>query len=326
LSRWAAAHGPTLAGLGLLAVMYGAASLRYSSEHFCTAKVLVNLFEDRAVLGIVGAGLALVIISGGIDLSVGAVMGLSSIVIAKQITAAGWPAWAAIATALGGGAALGALQGAIVQATGLAPFIVTLAGMFLARGIAFLVNLEPIPISDAGHANLAALSWRPADEWPRVHIATMVLVGVVLVGGYLGRSTRFGRTVYAMGGNEESALLMGLPVARTRVLVYALSGFASALAGAVLTLQISSGTHTEGVGMELDAIAAVVIGGALLSGGSGSVLGSLVGTLIVSLILTAITFEGGMTSGLTRVIIGGLLLAFVLLQKLLTRLAAAGAV
>lgn len=324
LFRWVSTHAPSLAGLAAILVLYAAAGIRYSNQHFLTWPVFFNLLDAQAVLGIVAVGLTFVIIAGGIDLSVGAVMGLSSVLIAKLIMGAGWPAWAAIATAIAGGAVFGALQGAIIQATGLGAFIVTLAGMFLARGVGFLVSLEPVGITDAGHAGLSGLH-RSFGEHGSLRIGAMIMLAAVLLGAYAARYTRLGRGVYALGGSEEASILMGLPVPRIRVGVYITSGMCAALAGAALTFQLSSGSHIEGIGMELDAIAAVVIGGALLSGGSGSVLGSFVGTLIIGLVLTIVTtYEGGLNSGMTRVLIAGLLLAFVLLQRLLSRLAGAG--
>ncbi len=183
----------------------------------------------------------------------------------------------------------------------------------------------PVPLSAPGQGGRGGLAWGFGGGPPvgTLRVGAIVLLVLVLVTAYGGRFTRTGRSVYALGGSEEAALLMGLPVPRTRVLVYAFIGLCSALAGIVFSLQLSSSGQMDGVGMELDAIAAVVIGGALLSGGSGGVLGSFVGTLIIGLILTIVTYEGGLGAGMIRVLIGGLLLAFVLLQKLLSRLAGA---
>ena len=137
--RWARANAPVLAGLVLLVVLYAGAGARYHDQHFLTVRTFLNLLGGQPMLGLVAVGMTFVIISGGIDLSVGAVMGLSSIVIAKLTMGAGWPAWLAIAMALAIGAAFGAAQGLIIQGTGLGAFIVTLAGMFMARGIGFLI-------------------------------------------------------------------------------------------------------------------------------------------------------------------------------------------
>jgi simple sugar transport system permease protein len=139
---------------------------------------------------------------------------------------------------------------------------------------------------------------------------------VLGIGLYLARATSFGRAVYAIGGNEHSALLMGLPVARTVVLVYTLSGFCSALAGVVFTFYMLSGYGLHAMGLELDAIAAVVIGGTLLSGGVGSLVGTLFGVLILGTLQTLISFDGSLSSWWTRIVIGALLFLFCLLQRL----------
>ena len=305
-------HITILAAVVVYLALYAAASVRY--DGFFSVPVFVNFLGNNAVLGIVAVGMTFVILSGGIDLSVGAVMSFSSVIIGVLIMEHQWHPLAAMAMAMAGGTALGALMGAIIHATGIKPFIITLAGMFFARGLAFLIHLESIAISDPRHTALAIIRLGP------VPVTALVLLVFVIAGWYVAVFTRFGRNVYALGGSEEAALLMGLPVRRTKIAVYALSGFCAAAAGAVLTLYLSSGNHLEGVGMELDAIAAVVIGGTLLAGGIGSVLGTLVGVLMLGLILTSITtYEGTLSSGMTRVVIGLLLLVFVLLQKLLTR-------
>lgn len=305
-------HIAVFASIAVYLVLYAAAAARY--DGFFSLPVFVNFLTNNAVLGIVAVGMTFVILSGGIDLSVGAVMSLSSIVIAVLIANHDWHPVAAMAMALVGGAALGAAMGAIIHGTGIRPFIITLAGMFFARGLAFLIHLESIAIGDPRHVELAMVRYGPLP------MTAILLLAFVAMGWYVAALTRFGRNVYALGGNEEAARLMGLPVGPTKIGVYAVSGLCSASAGAVLTLYLSSGNHQEGIGMELDAIAAVVVGGTLLTGGVGSVFGTLVGVLMLGLILTSITtYEGTSSSGMTRVAIGILLLAFVLLQKLLTR-------
>ena len=141
---------------------------------------------------------------------------------------------------------------------------------------------------------------------------------VVLIAFFVLHRTRFGRTVYALGGSESSALLMGLPVARTKVLVYVVSGFCSGLSGLLFSFYTLSGYSLTAIGTELDAIAAVVIGGTLLTGGFGFVWGSVLGVLVLGTIQTIITFEGTLSSWWTKIFIGGLLLVFIILQRLLT--------
>ena len=159
----------------------------------------------------------------------------------------------------------------------------------------------------------------PLGGGASLSVAALLAIAVVVAGVVLAGSTRFGRTVYAIGGSEQSAALMGLPVDATLIKVYALSGFCSALAGVVYTFYMLSGYSLHGMGLELDAIAAVVIGGTLLAGGSGYVLGTLFGVLVLGLIQTLIVFDGTLSSWWTRIAIGVLLLAFCLLQRLLAR-------
>ncbi len=310
---------PLLVALLAAAALYAAAALHYG-EAFFNVPVFINLLGDNAFLGIVAVGMTFVILSGGIDLSVGAVMSLSSIVAALLMTRYGWSPWTAFAVALALGTVLGLGMGAVIQYAGLRPFIVTLAGMFFARGLGFIIHLEPIGITHPDHAGLAM--WQlELSGTITLPITALLLLAVVVVAGYVLAFSRFGRNVCALGGNEEAALLMGLPVARTRLGVYAVSGFCSALAGVVLTLYLSSGSHLEGIGLELDAIAAVVIGGTLLTGGVGSVFGTLLGVLMIGIILNVMTYQA-FSSGMTKLAIGGLLLAFVVLQRVLTRGAA----
>jgi simple sugar transport system permease protein len=188
--------------------------------------------------------------------------------------------------------------------------------MFLARGMGFVVSVESLEITHPWYLTLSA--WRLPLGTASIPLTALVLAVVVVAGVYLAQFTRFGRNVYAIGGNEEAAVLMGLPVGTTKIWIYGLSGFCSALAGVVYTFYSSSGNASTGVGLELDAIATVVIGGTLLSGGVGSVIGTLLGVLIYGIIQTAITFEGTLSSWWTRIAIGILLLIFVGLQKLLT--------
>ncbi|MFL5349682.1 MAG: ABC transporter permease subunit [Hyalangium sp.] len=305
-------HITVVAGVLAYVLLYAIAAIRY--DGFFSLPVFINFLSNNAVLGIVAVGMTFVILSGGIDLSVGAVMSFSSVLIGVLIMDHHWNVFAAIGAAVLCGTVLGAVMGAVIHSTGIKPFIVTLAGMFFVRGLAFIIHLESIAISDPRHTAIAVTHLGPLP------LTALLLLTFVLVGWYVAVLTPFGRNVYALGGGEEASLLMGLPVRRTKIAVYAVSGFCASFGGAALTFYLSSGSHLEGVGMELDAIATVVIGGTLLAGGVGSVIGTLVGVLMLGLILTSITtYEGMTSSGMTRVAIGGLLLMFVLLQKVLMR-------
>ena len=287
-------------------------ALRYPG--FLSLQVFLNLLIDNAFLCVVAVGMTFVILSGGIDLSVGAVVALTTMVSAALLKA-GWNPWAAMGLVLALGAAFGALQGWLIQRFGLAPFIVTLAGMFFARGCCYLISTESIPISDTTYTAIAQARI-PVGFGGSLTVGAVLAIAMILVGMRLAHATEFGRTVYAIGGGESSARLMGLAVGRTRVAVYLLSGLAAALGGIVMTFYMLSGYSLHAVGLELDAIAAVVIGGTLLTGGVGYVAGTLFGVLILGIIQTLIAFDGTLSTWWTRIVVGALLLLFCLLQRL----------
>ncbi|TWT23805.1 sugar ABC transporter permease YjfF [Luteimonas marina] len=287
-------------------------------DGFLSPQVFLNLFIDNGFLLIVAVGMTFVILTGGIDLSVGAVVAFSTVLLASLVQRHGWHPLAAIALVLALGTAFGALMGVAIQRYRLQPFVVTLAGMFLARGAAMLVSVDSIGIDHAFHVAVASLRI-PLGGGASLSVGAAIALLVVAAGAVLAGMTRFGRTVYAIGGSEHSARLMGLPVDATLVRVYALSGLCSALGGVVCTFYMLSGYSLHATGLELDAIAAVVIGGTLLAGGSGYVLGTLFGVLVLGLIQTLIVFDGTLSSWWTKIAIGALLLAFCLMQRLLAR-------
>ena len=292
-----------------------AGGLRY--EGFLAPQVFLNLLIDNAFLLVVAAGMTFVILTGGIDLSVGAVVAFSTVLLASLVERHGWHPLGAMALALGVGTTFGASMGLVIQRYRLPPFVVTLAGMFLARGAAMLISVDSIGMNNAFQMALAGVRFPVGSASLSLGAVTALLV--VAMAMLVARSTQFGRTVYAIGGNEQSAALMGLPVSSTIVKVYALSGFCAALGGVLYTVYMLSGYSLHASGLELDAIAAVVIGGTLLSGGSGQVLGTLFGVLVLGLIQTLIAFDGTLSSWWTRIVVGLLLLLFCLLQRLLVR-------
>jgi ribose/xylose/arabinose/galactoside ABC-type transport system permease subunit len=294
----------------LLAAAYGS----FAYRGFFSAQVFLNLLIDNAFLCIVGVGMTFVILTGGIDLSVGSVIALTTMVSAALVEQRHWPAWQAIPLVLTIGTAFGALMGWLIQRFRLQPFIVTLAGMFLARGLCYLISIDSISITDETYTAIAQTRL-PLGAGASLTVGAALALAVLAIGIWVAQGTEFGRTVYAIGGSESSAVLMGLPVARTTVLVYALSGLCSALAGVVFTFYTLSGYGLHAVGMELDAIAAVVIGGTLLSGGVGYVLGTLFGVLILGIVQTLIAFDGSLSSWWTRIVIGALLFVFCVIQR-----------
>ena len=307
---------PLLITTSLFALLYGFGAVSYDA--FLSPQVFVNLLIDNGFLLVVAVGMTFVIISGGIDLSVGSVVALTTMIAATLSQQYNWTFWQILPLVLAVGCLFGLFQGVLIQIFKLQPFIVTLGGMFLARGLCYVISVDSISIN--GPTFTALSEFRvPLGSETFVSVSGVVALGVLLFGVYIGHFTRFGRTVYAIGGNERSAMLMGLPVTRTKIQVYMLSGFCSALGGVLVMLYMLSGYGLHALGMELDAIAAAVIGGTLLTGGVGYLAGTLVGVMILGVIQTLIAFDGTLSSWWTRIAIGALLFVFCLLQRMLER-------
>ena len=312
---------PVAASVALLLLMVAFGSAMYTG--FLALQVFLNLLIDNAFLLIVAVGMSFVILSGGIDLSVGSIVALTTMVSAALVEHHHWPPVVVIALVLLMGVAFGTLQGWLIQRFRLQAFMVTLAGMFLARGLCYLISIDSISITDPTYTAIAQARIPLGDG--ALSIGALLALGVLAIAIFVAHWTSFGRNVYAVGGSESSALLMGLPVAHTVILVYAVSGACAALGGVVLTFYMLSGYGLHAMGLELDAIAAVVIGGTLLSGGIGLMAGTLCGVLVLGLIQTLIMFDGSLSAWWTRIVIGALLLLFCASQRLVQRRARASA-
>lgn len=284
-------------------------------DGFLSLQVLLNLLIDNAFLLVIAIGMGFVILSGGIDLSVGAVLALATMIAAWLLQVAHWPPLAVIAVVLLLGAGFGAGMGAIIHYFRLQPFIVTLAGMFLARGLCYLISIESITIDDPLFVAMSQTQLPFFGGF--LSPGALIALGMLGLAIWLAHYSGFGRAVYAIGGNETSAAMMGLAVGRTKVLVYALSSFCAALAGVLFAFYMLSGYGLHAQGTELDAIAAVVIGGTLLTGGYGYVAGALSGVLVLGTIQTLIAFDGTLSSWWTRIVIGGLLFVFCVVQRVM---------
>ncbi|MFE1798917.1 MULTISPECIES: galactofuranose ABC transporter, permease protein YjfF [unclassified Streptomyces] len=307
---------PVLVTAGLFLLMYAIGLSRYQNYGFAETQVFLNLFIDNGYLLVAAVGATFVILSGGIDLSVGSVIGFTTMLTAWLVEKQGLPLVIVIPIALGVGAFGGYLMGYVIQNFEIQPFIVTLAGLFLFRGLCLVISKESISITDSSVSSMAQAQVSVGGGF--LSIGAIVSLVVLAAAFYVLHYTRFGRRVYAVGGNEQSALLMGLPQGGTKIAVYTMSGFCSALAGLLFTLYIQSGDPLHATGLELDAIAAVVIGGTLLTGGSGYVVGTLFGVLVLGLIKSLIQFEGTLSSWWTKIATGVLLCAFILIQRTMT--------
>lgn len=280
-----------------------------------------NLLINNAQLILIAVGLTFVIITGGIDLSVGAVIALSG-VSGVMLANAGWNPVLVVLVMIGIGTVTGLASATLIEFFNVQPFIATLSMMFLTRGLASMLSTESLSLADDSPIRGLAATIKIIDG-PKVNDLTVtpgVIIALLVVGAayFVLNRTRTGRTVYAIGGSEASAMLMGLPVRRTKLIVYAISGTLAGLASVVYTARLGSAQNITGTGWELDAIASVVIGGTLLTGGAGSVLGTVVGALVLGMITVLITRDGGIPPAATAIITGGILLVFVLLQRAVT--------
>ena len=298
----------------------------FNFEGMRNPQVFLNLFRNSSYLLISAIGMTFVILSGGIDLSVSGIVVLTSVVSAALLRD-GWNPWVVILLVLVMGMIMGATMGSFIAYLKVQPFIATLAGMWFARGMCFFISDNAINIDNPTFRilgqtkilipGLKELADRQGTPAPYISIPVVVGFTLLLVAIYLAHYTRFGRTVYAIGGNQQSARLMGLPVNRTLLLVYTFNGFCSALAGLAFCLFVSSGHGLYAPGFELDVIASVVMGGTMLTGGSGYVIGTLFGVMVLAITQALIQFIGSLSSWWTKIVIGVLMLSFIGVQAVL---------
>lgn len=303
---------PLIATFLVCLVLYGAAAFYLRDFNFASLRVFFNFFSDNGFLGVIAIGLTLVILTGGIDLSVGTMAGCASIMVAVLITEKGIHPLLAFAIVGLFGAVVGLTQGFLIARFQLAPFLVTLGGLFFCRGAGLLVSDASVSIKHPLVQSLGSPAFTIAKS--PVQWTAIIFLVLAIVMGLVLRQTRFGRTLYAVGGSAQSAQLMGLPVKHSLMLAYTLSGLFAAFGGILFATFTGSGNALAGQGLELDAIAAVVIGGTLLTGGAGSMLGTVLGILTVGILQTAISFSN-VNSWWTKIAVGALTLIFVLFQR-----------
>jgi ribose/xylose/arabinose/galactoside ABC-type transport system permease subunit len=301
--------------LAVLIILVLFASFRY--QEFFTPYNIYTFLSYNTMFGLIALGMTFVIMTGGIDLSVGSVVALASVVAARLSPYGLFPAIMAVAL-LGG--LIGLFNGLLIARLRIPPFIATLAMLLAARGLALLVAKEATVSADS-HSDFTTIY---TNNWLGIPVPLYILIAAYIIGSLILNYTRFGRHVLAIGGNEEATRLMGLPVERITVMVYVISGVLAGLTGLLLAAQTFTGNPNEGVGWELSAIASVVVGGTLLSGGRGTVGGTLVGVLLLGLIFNVLNFENGygfisLSSYWETVIRGAFLFIVVILQSRLTR-------
>lgn len=311
---------PTIASVVIFVGMIVYGEIAYG--RIVQASTLSNLLINNAHVIVLAVALTFVIITGGIDLSVGSIIAFSS-VAGVMLANAGWNPVVVIIAMIVMGGLFGLVSGVLIRYFNVQPFIATLAMMFLGRGLASLLSTKPEQLPADSPIRMLSAKIKIVDG-PKVNDlvitpAVIIAILVVIAAFFVLHRTRTGRTVYAIGGSENSALLMGLAVHRTKVLVYVISGSLAGLAAVLYTSRLGTAQNITGIGWELDAIAAAVIGGTVLTGAYGYVLGSVVGALVLGLMTVLITRDGGIPPEMTTIITGGILLVFVLLQRVVTR-------
>lgn len=313
----------------LFVVMYIMGLALFGDKGFAKFQTFLNLFINNAGLIVIAVGMTMVLITGGIDISVGSVVALTCMMLAWMMENKGMGAIPALIVVLLIGVVFGFVQGWLVSYLKIQPFIVTLAGMFFARGMTAVISADMISIK-----NEMFLSWAtqkiylpfggsvnkkgvliPAYIYPSVVMAIIILVLIFIMLKY----SKFGRAIYAIGGNEQSAMLMGLNVKKTKLLVYMLNGLLCTFGGFLFCLNTCAGFVEQAKGLEMEAIAGAVIGGTLLTGGVGNVFGSLIGVLIKGIIESYISFQGTLSSWWTKIAIAALLAFFIILQSIIAK-------
>ena len=299
--------------LSIFTVLFGISSVKF--DGFFSMNVIMNLFIDNAFLLVTALGMTFVLIIGGIDLSVWAVIALVCMLSANLLSKNISP-FIVIPLVIIVAGLIGLAHGLFIHYMKLEPFIVTLAGMYFARGLTYIINGDTIIIDNPFYTKVSQITV-PFFGDSFINVTVIVAFLMLGISIYIAHYTKFGRNVYAVGGNEQSAKMMGLPVARTKIMVYALSGIYSGIAGIVFSFYMLSGYGLHANGVEMDAIASAVIGGTLLTGGVGMMAGTLFGVMIYGIIQTIIMFDGTLSSWWTKIALGALLCIFIVIQRLL---------
>jgi galactofuranose transport system permease protein len=289
------------------------ASLVFGSR-FASVDNFLNILEASSFLGLIAVGMTFVIIGGGIDLSVGSLLALSAVLAAYGSQSGSIVAVALPLVVCG---VIGLFNGVLIARARMAAFIVTLAALLFARGLAFAVSDEGNTIFNIDSE--LAVTWLGQESLLGIRIPIIIAAVAFIVGWVVLTRSRYGMAVTAIGGSEDAARLMGLPIARVKIAMYLTSGLLAGLAGILVAARSSSGQSTIGVGLELQAIAAVVIGGTLLTGGSGSMMGTLAGVLLLNVINNVINQVGTLSSYFQQVVSGVFLIVVVLIQRYLSR-------
>ncbi|HIV23292.1 MAG TPA: sugar ABC transporter permease YjfF [Candidatus Merdiplasma excrementigallinarum] len=317
--------------IALFIVMYAAGCGVYASKGFTRMQTFLNILINNAGLICITCGMTCVMLTGGIDISVGSLVALDCMILAAGMEIWHWPSQALMLLVLVVGVIFGLVQGYLIAYLEIQPFIVTMAGMFFARGMTAVISTDQVSIvSDKFFTWLSGfriqfpfggyLNRKGILQLPYIRITVVVAILVVILIFLMLRYTRFGRSLYAVGGNQQSATLMGLDVKKTQLKAYMLSSFLTSIGGICYCLNTMSGTTSQATGLEMNAISSAVIGGTLLTGGVGNVIGSLFGVLINGTISSLVQMNGKLISSWSNIVTAILLCFFILLQSIFAKI------
>ena len=317
----------------LFIALYGAGCAMYASKEFGRLQNFLNVLINNAGLLIAACGITCVMLTGGIDISVGSVVAMTCMFMSVGLTEWGMSSGVLILLILVIGVVFGFAQGYCIAYLEIQPFIVTMAGLFFARGMTSVISTEQVSVPfESWFGQLsqikiempfqigAYLNKKGVLMVPYVRITVVVALAVVLITFLMLRYTKFGRSLYAVGGNQQSATLMGLNVRKTRLLSHVLCSFYATLGGLCFCLNTMCGTPTQATGLEMDAISSAVIGGTLLTGGVGNVIGTLFGVMINGTISSLVKFNGKLVASWSNIITAILLCFFILLQAVFAKI------
>lgn len=300
----------------LFVLIYGVASMNYRG--FSSPQVFLNLFIDNATLIIATVATTFVLLTGGIDISIGSVVSLTCMMIAWLLQNTGIPAPLVMVMVILFGMFFGFVQGYIITKFDCQPFIITLAGQFFGRGLTAIISTNTITIDHPLFKQMASMRI-PVFSLGYLSAGVMIALAVLIVAYVVTERTKFGRRFFAIGGNRQSSFLMGLNVNKASIWAYVISSGLAALAGIVYTFIMLSGYPLHAIGLDMEAITASVIGGTLMSGGVAFIPGTLIGVLIQGAIQTVITFQGTLSAWWTRIVLAALLAFFIVVQSIIVK-------
>ncbi len=319
--------------IALFFVLYGAGCVMYANKDFGRLQNFFNVLINNAGLLIAACGVTCVMLTGGIDISVGSVVALTCMFMSVGLAEWGLPSGVLIVMVLAIGIVFGLAQGYCIAYLEIQPFIVSMAGLFFARGMTSVISTQQVSVPfDSWFGQLSQIKFTMPFEIgaymnkkgvlvvPYVRLTVIVALAMVLITFLMLRYTKFGRSLYAVGGNQQSATLMGLNVKKTKLMSHVLCSFYATLGGLCYCLNTMCGTPTQATGMEMDAISSAVIGGTLLTGGVGNVIGTLFGVMINGTISSLVKFNGKLVASWANIITAILLCFFILLQAIFAKI------